>query len=246
MAGLRKRRAHHAEEHLLVGLTAREDADVAQGRGRQQPPQEVKRLRLDGALPGRLGLLDARPALGRPLLHLDQRAGVDREQLVHRLGELRSQLVVAVKAVAAVRQRLVVGDVARGLLQVRGETAALQDLGEDVGDPLAGDVRAAHLCDRVVAVAEEDSLVEAGGSLALLALEGTAALRDLGGELLEEEAPNRPGVAGVAGEEGPLDRLGEVDQGEDGAVEIGEVGLEEPSLLVGEVLDRIAHAVPSY
>ena len=106
-----------------------------------------------------------------------QRARVDREDLVHRGAELGPEPLVAVVAVAAagvLGQRLVVGDVAGRLLEVGGEAAALQDLGEDVGDPLAGDVGAADLGDRVVAVAEEDALVELRRALALLGVEGPA------------------------------------------------------------------------
>ena len=194
LARLGQRRGHQPQEQLLVGLAGGEDADVAQGRGGQQPAQQVERLGADRAPPGRLGLLAARPALGRPGLDRLKAARVDREQLVHRGAELGAELVVAVVAVAAAGHRLVVGDVAGRLLEVGGEAAALQDLGEDVGDPLAGDVGAADLGDRVVAVAEEDALVEARGALALLAVERPPALRDVGGELLEVEAPHRARV----------------------------------------------------
>jgi hypothetical protein len=102
-------------------------------------------------------------------------------------------------------------------------------------------VRAADLGDRVVAVPHEDALVEPGGPLALLALEGAASLGDVGGELVEVEAAQTPGVAGVAGEERALDRLREIDQREDGTVEVGEVGGEEPPFLFCEFLDRVAH-----
>ena len=167
--------------------------------------------------------------------------GVDREDLVHRRGELRAELVVAVEAVAAFGQRLVVGDVAGRLLQVGGEAAALQRLGEDVGDPLAGDVGAAELGDRVVAVADEDALVELGGASPLVLVEGPAAARRIGGELLQVEAANRPGIARIAGKKRPLDGLRQVDQSEDGTVEVGEMRGEQGSLLGGEVFDRVAH-----
>ena len=109
----------------------------------------------------------------RPL----EAAGVDREQLVHRRPVGLAQPLVAVVAIAgAAGHRLVVGDVAGGLLEIGGEAAALQHLGEDVGDPLAGHVRAPHLGDRVVAVAHEDALVEARGALALDPVEWPLAL----------------------------------------------------------------------
>src|SRR5207244_10538783 len=57
-------------------------------------------------------------------------------------------------------------------------------------------------------------------------------------ELVEEEAPQRPGVAGVAREERALDRLGEVDEREDRPVEVREMRREERALGVRELLDR--------
>ncbi len=63
-------------------------------------------------------------------------------------------------AVVAARQALVVGDVARRLLEVRHEPSPLEHLGEDVRRLLAGEVDPAELRDRVVAVLEEDPLVQ--------------------------------------------------------------------------------------
>ena len=242
VARLRQRRGQQPQDQLLVGLAGGVDADVAEGRRRQQAAQQVERLGPDRAPPGALGLLVAAgPALRRPLLDLAERARVDREDLVHRRRELRAELVVAVEAVAAFGQRLVVGDVAGRLLQVGGEAAALQHLGEDVGDPLAGDVGAAELGDRVVAVADEDALVELRGAGALVLVEGPAAARCVGGELLQVEAAHRPGIARIAGKKRPLDGLRQVDEGEDGTVEVGEMRGEQGSLLGGEVFDRVAH-----
>ena len=100
----------------------------------------------------------------------DSRVGVEQE--VHRRLVLGPELGVAPVAVAEpLRDRRVVGDVARGLLEVGGQPAALEQLRHHVRDPLAGDVRAAELRHRVVPVAEEDALVELAGALALLAVE---------------------------------------------------------------------------
>ena len=85
---------------------------------------------------------------------------------------------------------------------------------------------AAELRDRVVAVADEDALVELGGPLALGAVEGPRPRRGVGGELVEVEPPQRALVAGVAGEERALDGLGQIRQREDRPVEVAEVGLE--------------------
>ena len=217
---------------------------MAEGRGREHAPQQVERLGADRAPPGALRLLGPRPALRRPRLNRLEAAGVDPEQLVHGGLVGLAQLLVAVVAVAAaLLHRLVVGDVARRLLQVGGQPAALEDLGEDVRDPLAGQVGASHLADRVVAVADEHPLVEPRRPLALDAVEGTMALGHVGGELLEEQPPHRARVARVAGEHRPLHRLGQVDQAEDRPVEVGEVGTQDRLLLGGERLDRIAHEV---
>ena len=170
VAGLGQRVRQQVEDQLLVGLAGGEDAHVRERRGRQQPSQEIQRLGPDRPLMSRGGLAGCdRELLGRPRRHPWQRPRVDREQLIHRRAVLRSELGVAVVAVAARRvgDRRVVGDVARRLLEVGAQPRALQDLGEHVGDPLAGDVGAAELGDRVVAVAQEDPLVQLGGALAL-------------------------------------------------------------------------------
>ena len=101
---------------------------------------------------------------------------------------------------------------------------------------------AAELRHRVVAVAEEDPLVEAGGALALLAVERPRdAALEVAGELVEEQPPQRALVARVAGEQRALHRLRQVDEREDGPVEVREVGLEGGALLVREGLDRVVH-----
>ena len=177
-----------------------------------------------------------------------QAARVDREQLVHGApaygGPSSFVAVVAIAAVAG-GDRLVVGDVAGRLLEVGGEPAALQDLGEDVRDPLAGNVRASHLGDRVVAVAHEHPLVEARGALALDSVERPLATRDIAGELLEEEPPEGARVSGVTREQGPLDGLRQVDEAEDGPVQVGEMRPKDGLLLGGEGLDGVAHGCES-
>src|SRR5688500_11350122 len=142
-------------------------------------------------------------------------------------------------AVAAARYRRVVGDVARGLLEVGREPRPLEDLREDVRDPLARDVRAAELRYRVVAVAEEDPLVELRRPLAL-ALVGSAR-RDVVGELVEVEAAERALIARIAGEKRPFDGFGQAHEREDGPVEVREMGGEARLLLLAERLNRILH-----
>src|SRR4051794_34478796 len=100
----------------------------------------------------------------------------------------------------------------------------------------------ADLSDRVVAVADEDALVQACGALALHPVEGALAGGDIPGELLQEQPSQSAGIARVAREHRTLDRLREVDQGEDGPVEVGEMGLEKLALGGGEFLGRVPHA----
>jgi hypothetical protein len=141
---------------------------VRQRGGGQQAAQEVERLGLDRAPAGRRVV--ARELLLDPRGHARQRGGVGVEDRVHRVLVVGAELGIAVVAVAAARHRRVVGDVARRLLEVGGQPRALEHLREHVGDPLARDVGAAQLGHRVVAVAEEDALVELGGAAALGAL----------------------------------------------------------------------------
>src|SRR5207237_3805243 len=62
---------------------------------------------------------------------------------------------------------------------------------------------------------------------------------ELAHELVEEQAPQALGRAGVAGEQGALDHFGQVDQGEHGLVEVGEVATEDVGLLDREALGDV-------
>src|SRR5205814_10124544 len=133
------------------------------------------------------------------------------EQVIQRALVLRAEARVAVVAVAVAAHARVVSDVAGRLLEVRGEPRALQELRQQVRRPLAGDVRAAELRDGVVAVAEEDPLVELRRALALRELY-YGDLRQGLGELVEEQAAQRARIARVACEERALDRFRQVDE----------------------------------
>jgi hypothetical protein len=150
MTRLRQRRAEQAHHELLVGLAAREHADVAERRRRQQPAHCVERLRVDRAPPDGLGLLAARVALAGPRAYSFETLAVQREDPLHRLGVWRAEALVPEVAVAAARELAVVGDVARGLLEVGRKAPALEDLREHVRAPLDGQVRTAELSNRVV------------------------------------------------------------------------------------------------
>ena len=174
-----------------------------------------------------------------------QQLGVGVEQPVHVAdvagAERRHQHVgIAVVAVAAADAG-VVGDVAGRLLEVGHEPAPLEHLGEHVRGLLAGQVDPAELGHRVVAVLEEDPVVELlgpaqpdGGVDG-----GVAGDVELVDELVEEEPAQALGRSGVAGEQRALDHLGQVDQGEHGAVEVREVPPEDVGLLRGELLGDV-------
>ncbi len=100
---------------------------------------------------------------------------------------------------------------------------------------------AAELGYRVVAVAEEDPLVELRRAISLLAVPADGDRRKVGRELLEEHPPQRAGVARIPGEQSPLDRLRQVDEGEDGPVEVGEMGAQTITIALAESLDGILH-----
>src|SRR5205807_3091400 len=109
-------------------------------------------------------------------------------------------------------------------------------------------VHAAELRDGVVAVLDEDAGVELLGPGQ--APRGPTAGRppvpdrpELAGELVEEQAAQRLRRPRVAGEECALHDLGEVDEGEDRAVEVGEVGSERAALGRRE---GVGHSCPAW
>jgi hypothetical protein len=138
---------------------------VAQRRSRQEAAHGVERLRLDRPPPDRFGLVTARELLGRPTSEAIETLRVQREDPLHRPRVRLAQALVAVVAVAARGQLAVIGDVARRLLEVGGQPPPLEHFRDDVRHPLAGEVGAADLSDRVVAELDEDALVKALSSL---------------------------------------------------------------------------------
>ena len=211
----------------------------------QQAAQPVEGPRLDGPAPGGL----ARPGLvGHDLGQVPgqgrEQLGVGGEQPVHHPPVLRAEVAgldVRVEVVAPAAPRPVgVGDVAGRLLQVGGQPAPLEQLGEQVGRLLAGHVGPAQLGHRVVPVVVEDPLVQRGrpghpdlGGRRLLPR------LDLVGELVQEQPAQGLARAGVAGEQRPLDRLGQVAQGEHRPVEVGDVRGQAGPLVGGELLDPV-------
>ena len=127
--------------------------------------------------------------------------------------------------------------VAGGLLQVRHQAAPLEHLGQDVRHAFAGDVGAAELRDRIVAVLAEHAGVEFIGALgADRACVDRVRGRDLAEEFVEEEAAHRLCGSRIACEERAFDSFGEIGQREDGAVGVGEIGREGAGFVGGECL----------
>ena len=250
-AGFGERMGSHPDEERLIGLAAGVDAEVGAGGGRQQATQSVERLGPHRLAPDEVGVLGRPGVLGRePGLQQREQIGIGVEEPVHvahvagaerGLQDLRGPEV----PVATVRQAAVVGHVAGRLLHVGHEPAPLEDLGQQVGGLLAGQVHAAELGNGVVAVLEEHPVVELlgpgqahGGVHAVVPADVEVA-----DELVEEQAPKALGGAGVASEQGSLDDLGQVDQGEHGTVQVGEVAPEDLGFLGGPLFDGVEPGV---
>src|SRR5439155_12809234 len=145
------------------------------------------------------------------------------------------------------------GDVPGGLLEVGHEAPPLEHLRQEVRRALAGEVYAAELGDGVVAVLDEDALVELLGPLAAGGSE-LHLLTPRGGhaplphrpvtltwcqELVEKQPAQRLRRARVAREQRAPDDLGQVHQREDGTVEVGDVRGEGGALVRRELRSHL-------
>src|SRR5438093_1883943 len=234
----------HPEQELLVALAGPVDAHVRCRRRGQEAAEGVEGLGADGHPVDALGLgrvarelpLEERAKLREPD-PVDVEATVERRDvaLAQRPGELGRDVV----AIGSLRL-VVVGNVARRLLEIGHETAPLEDLGQEVRGALARQVHAAELSHRVVAVLDEHALVELlGPSRAGVGVRRAAARgrREAAGaeEFVDEEAAERLRRARIAREQRAFHDLGQVDEREDGAVEVGDVRRESGPLLRGEL-----------
>jgi hypothetical protein len=185
-------------------------------------------------------------ALGEVGAQRRQRPGVGLEHPVERgdvvVGVRRGHHVRVAVVAPPAAGAVVVGDVAGGLLQVRRQPPPLDQLGEQVGGLLHGDVRAAELGHRVVAVLAEDPLVEALGAAALAAAPLAGRRRQVAGELVDQQPAQALGAARVAREERTLDDLGQAGQREHRPVEVGDVAGEQLPLVGGELLHHVGVA----
>ena len=243
---LGERARAHPQEQRLEGLAGAVDADVRLRRRRQHAAQRVERLGADGRpvdavrISRRLRI----PAL-EVFLHRRDPFRVPLERVVH-----RAHVAVAQRAPFELRRDVIppaavqpirVGHVAGRLLEVRHQPAPLEHFRQDVRHVFAGDVRAAELCDRVVAVLVEHARVQLLGARDRRAPAGRLpGLRraDLVGEFVEEQAAQRLGGSRVPREQRPFHGLGKIDEREDVAIEVGEVRREPRTLVRSEFFGR--------
>jgi hypothetical protein len=193
---LRQRVRAHPEQEGLVPLARAVDAHVGQRGGGQHASHGIEGLGPDGLAVHEVGVgLVLRELVPVEVGHQRDELGVGVEEPVHVADVAQAQpgpqhLRVPVVAVAAA-QAGVVGDVPGRLLQVGHEPAPLEDLGQQVGGLLAGQVHPAELGHRVVAVLEEHPVVELlGPPQADGGVDGLVALDvEVADELVEEQPP---------------------------------------------------------
>ena len=254
LPGLRQRMGPQSEEERFEGLTAAVDADVGQRGRRQDAAHGVERLgsrRLaehEVAVVGVTG--DRGPhVVGDGAEH--EAVGVEQPvHVAHVAGPEAAGQHGGISEVAVPpAEPDVVGDVARALLEVAHQPTPLEHLGEDVGRLLAGQVDAAELGDGVVAVLHEHLLVEVLGPPYADRGVDRVISRDveIADELVDEQPAQALRAAAVAGEQGALDDLRQVDEGEHRPVEIGEVTAQHVGFLGGELLGDVgSHSGRSY
>ena len=135
----------------------------------------------------------------------------------------------------------VVGDVAGRLLEVRHEPTPLEHLGQDVRGLLAREVHPTELGHGVVAVLDEDLVVERLGALEAHGGIDAGVTRDVEvvHELVEKQASQRLGRPRIPREQGALRHFRQVDEREHGPVEVGEIAAENRLLSLVEVLSDV-------
>src|SRR5205823_1712047 len=119
----------------------------------------------------------------------------------------------------------------------------LEDLGEQVRCLLACEMDTAELSDGIVAVLQEDALVEVFRALqADRRVDGEVAGEvEITDEFVQEEPPQALVGARITREQRPLDDLGKVGQREDRPVEVREIRPKTTRFALGELLRRIEH-----
>ena len=244
----------HPQQQRLERLTGPVDADIRRGRRRQDAAHRVERLRPGGGAVDELAVVRITcdggadvlgDQFGRVAVRVEDAIEIADVAGTERAGEHRGIAEVPVPAAEAG----VVGDVARALLEIAHQASPLEDLGEQVRRLFAGEVDAAELGDRVVAVVEEDPLVQLLGPFE--ADRGVDRLVagdvEVAHELVEEQPSQRLRAAAVAGEQRALHDLGKVDEREHRTVEVREVPAQYVSLVRGEGFGDVhSHGATSY
>ena len=165
IARLGKRMRAHAKQQRFVRLAGAEQSHVRLHRRRQQPAQRVERLRANGRAVHAVavGRIFRKPG-AKMLLHRLEPSRVDLEGAIQRrlipglqrrAGEFGRHVVLPSAARA-----IGVRHVARRLLEIGHQTAPLEHLRQHVRDALAGEVHAAELRNRIVAVFREHLRVQ--------------------------------------------------------------------------------------
>ena len=258
LARLPQRVGSHPQEERLVGLAAGVDAQVGEGGRRQKAAQVVVGAGADGGAVHGVGVgLGLRVPGPVVLFEYVHQPGVHGEEVVEslavrrlcrRAADLRRDQIAESAAEGPVEAQI-----SGALLQIGSQPAALEDLGQQVRGLFAGQVRAAELGHGVVAELGEHLLVQGLGPghadrlvlpAEVLGHGGDPDLRDVV-ELVEEQPPQRAGGTAVAGEQGPFDNLGQVDQGEDRLSGVGEEPLEHRGLGGGELFPEVLQAARS-
>ena len=163
-------------------------------------------------------------------------------QCAHESGAQRRSIqfarhVVLPLAVRAVRVR----HITRRLLEVGHQAAPLEHFRQHVRHALAGEVGAAQLRDRIVAVLVQHLCVELVGAGGAGAFERDGlwavpyrrwcmAGGDVAKKLIQEQPAKRLGRSRIAGKQRAFDGLRQIDEREDRPVGVGEVRREGPNL----------------
>ena len=234
VASLGQRVCAHPQQQRLERLAAAVDADVRQRGRREHAANGIERLGPGGLAIDEVGVGGITQNRGAHLIgDLGEQQAVGIEHSVHVAHVTGAEAAVQQRRIAVVAvaptEAGVVGDVPRALLEVAHQPTPLEDLGEHVRRLLACEVHAAELSDRVVAVLEEHLLVELLGAFETGRGVDRVVAADvqIADELVEEQPAEAFRAPAVTREQRALHHFGQIDESENGTVEIGEVPTED-------------------
>ena len=165
LAHLGERMLRQAHQELLVGLAGRVDPEVRARPGREDQPERVAGLRQDRLAIHEVGVTRRlRESLAVPGIQGLVHPPVRREDIVQQFDvvflELGFDDLGRDGRAPTSPRTAVVAHVPRRLFEVRREPAPLQRLRQELRRLLAGQVDAAELRHRIVAVLHEDAVVQ--------------------------------------------------------------------------------------